>query len=289
MVSPLPDQQSEDLVHAFVINEYKADSITHDMDMSPPPESKIHARHIFSADTDEDRDVWVEHIKAHMEKIRSMSPRLAKEKEKASISRSHSSFFLSRESLGSMNLLSSSTMTLNKKEEPKEAKESKETRVSREVFVDASKEAKDLSAKDGAIVVVKDVQSAFAYKGDRTSMSMSTGTSTQTSPTSPSSPSKAFDDQDRIMETPTPAPITSLISLDNTPAKGDAVKNRKSIRSVFSRKKSIAVSDRKIFGVSLAQAVQLSRIHDLLELPAVIYRSIEYLEHRNGTIFFFYS
>ena len=43
---------------------------------------------------------------------------------------------------------------------------------------------------------------------------------------------------------------------------------------------------RKVFGIPLNQAVALSRIHDLLELPAVIYRGIEYLEHRNGNLKF---
>lgn len=37
-----------------------------------------------------------------------------------------------------------------------------------------------------------------------------------------------------------------------------------------------------MFGVSLEKAIEVSRISDLYELPAVVYRCIEYLEGKNG-------
>jgi hypothetical protein len=56
----------------------------------------------------------------------------------------------------------------------------------------------------------------------------------------------------------------------------------------FSKKKSTATiaettdATRNVFGVTLEKAIGLSRITDSFELPAVIYRCIEYLEGKDG-------
>jgi hypothetical protein len=41
-------------------------------------------------------------------------------------------------------------------------------------------------------------------------------------------------------------------------------------------------SNKRVFGVTLEEAVAASRISDLFELPAVIYRCIEYLDFKEG-------
>lgn len=61
------------------------------------------------------------------------------------------------------------------------------------------------------------------------------------------------------------------------------------ITNFFSSKKKssttsteVADGSRNVFGVTLERVIAVSRISDTLELPAVIYRCIEYLEGKEG-------
>ncbi|KAI8817111.1 uncharacterized protein EV422DRAFT_500334, partial [Fimicolochytrium jonesii] len=128
--------------------------------------------------------------------------------------------------------------------------------------------------------------------------------------TSSSSPSKGrtrnfVDDNERVMMQAEPPPLLSpeesrergQSAAVNIPQAGSKATDKKSKRittfnwgkkskdqlsSSNSRSQTLNDRGRRVFGVPLDQAVAISRVREDLQLPAVLYRCIEYLDAKNA-------
>jgi hypothetical protein len=109
--------------------------------------------------------------------------------------------------------------------------------------------------------------------------------------------SHILDENERILASPTPPQLVrdltktqrSLSSSASTGQLTSQISQKKSKFHdfVFGRKKTSESkisngSGSNVFGVPLEQAVAFSRIQDMYELPAIVYRCIAYLDSREG-------
>jgi hypothetical protein len=99
-------------------------------------------------------------------------------------------------------------------------------------------------------------------------------------------PSRFVDDQTRCMQQPTPAIMAEELPFANAAKNVPESKKKGNIFKDWMKKQNNEApkSVRPVFGVSLQEAVNSSRIQDGLEIPAIVYRCIEYLDSKKGVI-----
>jgi hypothetical protein len=98
--------------------------------------------------------------------------------------------------------------------------------------------------------------------------------------------SRFVDDQTRCMQQPIPAIMSEELPLSSPTKQFPESKKKGNIFKDWMKKQNndSPKSVRPIFGVSLQEAVQSSRIQEGLDIPAIVYRCIEYLDSKKGII-----
>ncbi|KAJ3163557.1 hypothetical protein HDU86_000138 [Geranomyces michiganensis] len=285
-----------DYRHAFMLTEYKKSCFApenKDKGGEQFTDAKVISRHILCAENDEDRDEWVRSVAKEIKTVRPDPPGGTRRPDEPP-----GTFGADMRVVEPPPQQASVVLDDNGREEGLYGGGQDGMRPSsdREPATETDEEPPALSPRAVSIPMLK--QGSPPHP------------SNMATPPSPSTPKSRgtrihVDDMERVMMQPEPAPLVSLIdggSLVNNAAgnaapaanKATDKKNRRittfnwgkkskdSLANTNSRSQSQIDPSRRLFGVSLDQAVAVSRIRDDLPLPSVIYRCIEYLDAKKA-------
>ncbi|KAI8586081.1 hypothetical protein BDZ88DRAFT_466145 [Geranomyces variabilis] len=270
-----------DYRHAFMLTEYKKSCFAPDnKDRGGEQfvDAKVISRHILCAENDEDRDEWVRSVAKEIKVVRPDPPRGTRKPDEPPGTFGNEMREVEAPPQAS---------AMSEEDAPRPSSD-------REPATETDDEPPAPSPRAISIPMLK--------QGSPPAPTSMPPPSSPSAP-KPRGPRTHVDDMERVMMQPEPAPLVSLsdtaVSASNAalaPAanKSSDKKNRRittfnwgkkskdSLASTNSRSQTQIDPSRRLFGVSLEQAVAVSRIRDDLPLPAVIYRCIEYLDAKKA-------
>ncbi|KAJ3131163.1 hypothetical protein HK100_006709 [Physocladia obscura] len=297
--------------HGLVIIEFHKEYYPVPFELTTFPENKVHHRHILAADNDQDRDEWVSVISTQIKEARALEPIV----EKQVAHQHHRPGSILGKQISVPHSITTIATTISAPRDSSSSGLTTPTGENGGIGIGRSSTSRRLSqVMDDPTSSLRTSKSFHKQSSRKTTTTAATDNSTSAisfssrgappvvtiglikSPESaPVIPIKnSIDDNERVMMQ-TARPLPQLLghlqhlnvspgmllgSTGTTPPSAHGLEKHKSFVALIHRgmKKKTADTARLVFGAPLEQALSISRISNDIELPAVVYRCIEYLD-----------